>query len=89
MARRRTRRGFIAKDRHGRPMVSAKDIKDRHEARLMKTPGVVGVGIGRKDGKECIRVYVENGSPKVLSALPRSLEDVPVEVVVSGSFRAR
>jgi hypothetical protein len=70
-------------------MPSVKEVKDRHEARLMRKPGVVGVGIGQKDGKECIRVYVEDGSPKVLAALPHTLEDVPVEIVISGTFRAR
>lgn len=70
-------------------MASVEEIKRRHESRLMRTPGVVGVGIGRKDGKACIRVYVEDGSPKVLAALPQALDEVPVEVVVSGAFRAR
>ena len=54
----------------------------------MKMPGVVGVGIGEKDGKECIRIYVEKDHPKILRALPESLEEVPVEVVVAGTFRA-
>ena len=54
----------------------------------MKMPGVVGVGIGEKDGKECIRIYVEKDHPKILLALPESLEEVPVEVVVAGTFKA-
>jgi hypothetical protein len=70
-------------------MGSVEDVKRRHEMRLLQTPGVVGVGIGRKDGKECIRVYVSEDTPKVLAALPRDLEDVPVEIVVSGPFTAR
>jgi len=70
-------------------MASVEEIKRRHEAHLLKTPGVVGVGIGRKEGKDCIRVYVSEDTPKILSALPRSLEEVPVEVVVSGPFKAR
>lgn len=70
-------------------MASVEEVKRRHEANLMKSPGVVGVGIGRKDGKACIRIYVSEDSPKVLAALPQSLEDVPVEVVVSGPFEAR
>ncbi len=69
-------------------MAAVEEVKRRHELGLMKTPGVVGVGIGRKDGKDCIRIYVEADSPKILAALPRTLEDVPVEVVVSGSFKA-
>lgn len=70
-------------------MASVEEVKRRHEVHLMKTPGVVGVGVGRRDGRDCIRVYVEEESPRILAALPKSLEDVPVEVVVSGPFRAR
>jgi hypothetical protein len=54
----------------------------------MKMRGVVGVGIGQKDGKECIRIYVEKDHPKILSALPQQLEEVPVEIVVAGAFKA-
>jgi len=69
-------------------MASVEEVKRRHEASLMKIRGVVGVGIGRKDGKDCIRVYVEKDSPKILAALPSDLEDVPVEIVISGAFKA-
>ncbi|HYM40624.1 MAG TPA: hypothetical protein VEY12_10895 [Thermoplasmata archaeon] len=69
-------------------MTSVEEVKKRNEARLMKTPGVVGVGIGRSGGKTVIRVYVAKDSPKVRKAVPRMLENVPVEVVVSGPFKA-
>jgi len=69
-------------------MASVEEVKRRYEVRLMSTPGVVGVGIGRKDGKDCIRVYVEKEDPKVLASLPHALDDVPVEIVVSGAFKA-
>jgi hypothetical protein len=69
-------------------MVSVEEVKRRHEAHLMRMRGVVGVGIGRKDGKDCIRVYVERDIPKIRAELPESLEDVPVEVVVAGTFKA-
>jgi hypothetical protein len=55
----------------------------------MKMRGVVGVGIGEKDGKEVIRVYVADDNPKIRGALPAALEEVPVEIVVSGPFKAR
>lgn len=69
-------------------MASVEEVKKRHEARLMKTPGVVGVGIGRAGGKTVIRVYVKRDSPKVRKAVPETLDDVPVEIVVSGPFKA-
>jgi len=71
-----------------RSMGSVEDVKRRHEAHLMKMRGVVGVGIGRKGGKDCIRIYVEEDNPRVRAQIPDSLEDVPVEVVVTGTFKA-
>ncbi len=70
-------------------MASVEAVKRRHEARLMNIRGVVGVGIGRKEGKDCICVYVSEDSPGILTAVPRTLEEIPVEVVVSGVFKAR
>ena len=69
-------------------MPSVAEVKRRHESRLMKMRGVVGVGIGSKDGKDTIRIYVEKDHPKILADLPQSLEEIPVEVVVAGSFKA-
>jgi len=69
-------------------MPSVAEVKKRHESRLMKMRGVVGVGIGQKDGKDTIRIYVEKDHPKIRAALPQTLEEVPVEVVVAGTFKA-
>jgi len=69
-------------------MAAVEEVKRRHEARLMKMRGVVGVGIGKKDGKDVIRIYVEEDNPKIRTTLPQALDEVPVEIVVSGSFRA-
>lgn len=69
-------------------MGSVEEVKRRHEAHLMSMRGVVGVGIGRKDGKDCIRIYVEKDLPKIRAKLPESLDDVPVEIVVAGTFKA-
>jgi len=80
--------GFIAWRRHERAVASAAEVKRRHESRLMKMRGVVGVGIGQKDGKEIIRIYVEKESPKILADLPQALDSVPVEIVDAGTFKA-
>jgi hypothetical protein len=70
-------------------MASVEAVKRRHEARLMKIRGVVGVGITRREGQDRICVYVKDDNPKILAALPRTLDKVPVEIVVSGAFTAR
>jgi hypothetical protein len=69
-------------------MGSVEDVKRRHEARIMRMRGVVGVGIGQKDGKDTIRIYVAEDLPKIRTKIPDSLDDVPVEIVVSGPFKA-
>jgi len=69
-------------------MSSAAEVKRRHESQLMRMRGVVGVGIGQKDGKDCIRIYVEKDTPKVRAEIPEALEEIPVEVVVAGTFKA-
>lgn len=69
-------------------MTAAAEVKERYEARLMRMRGVVGIGIGQTNGREVIRIYVNKDTPKVRAEIPRALEDVPVEVVVTGTFRA-
>ena len=70
-------------------MATVKAVKRKHEARLMSLPGVVGVGIGRKEGRDCICLYVKDDDPKIWAALPRTLEEIPVEIIVSGVFTSR
>ncbi len=69
-------------------MASAEEIKQRHEARLMLTPGVVGVAVGQSRGKTVILVYVAKDSPRIREAVPAVLEGMPVEIVVSGPITA-
>ena len=70
-------------------MATVKAVKRKHEGRLMSLPGVVGVGIGRKEGRDCICVYVTDDNPMILAALPRTLEEIPVQIIVSGLFTNR
>ena len=70
-------------------MATIRAVKRKHEERLMALPGVVGVAIGRKEGRDCICVYVTDNDPKILAALPRTLEEIPVEIIVSGAFTSR
>ena len=45
-------------------------VKDRREAELMAIPGVVGVGIGERDGKGVIVVYVEKMDATMEGEIP-------------------
>jgi len=64
-------------------MVSALEVKEAVKTHLLKIPGVVGVGVGRSL-QEVIRVYVERWVPEI----PAEIAGFPVEVVVSGRFKA-
>ena len=69
---------------------SIKDVKARHEARLLALPGVVSVGIGRaKDGTSAIIVGLDTPHPAIQPQIPQSLEDYPVVVQVVGPIKAQ
>ena len=70
-------------------MASARDVKRRHEARLLGTPGVIGVGLGTRETGETIVVYVERVTRRIRQAVPPRLEGVDVELVAVGRFEAR
>lgn len=68
------------------------EVKNRHERFLFSLPQVVGVGVGlsqiRRDTL-VILIYVKRAlKKKERKAFPNTLEGVPVEVIVSGPFRA-
>ncbi|MDX1577827.1 MAG: PKD domain-containing protein, partial [Gemmatimonadota bacterium] len=60
--------------------------QERHTAGLMRTKGVVGTGVGLDaDGTPVVRVFTsEPGVP----GLPGQLDDIPVQVRVTGLFVA-
>ncbi|HEX7081505.1 MAG TPA: hypothetical protein VF329_10860 [Gammaproteobacteria bacterium] len=69
---------------------SIQDVKARHEARLMATPGVVSVGIGRdSDGRPVIVVGVEREGPETRESLPETLDGYPVQTRVVGRIEAQ
>ncbi|NOT63875.1 MAG: hypothetical protein HOP19_26980 [Acidobacteria bacterium] len=60
-------------------------IKRKHSATLLQRPGVVGVDIDVKDAEEAVlQVYLDTKDPKLIAALPKRLDDVPVKYVYSG-----
>jgi hypothetical protein len=72
------------------PVVAASAIKDRHESDLFKIPGVIGTGIGAagQPGKVAIQVYVDHATPQIDSAVPATLEGIPVKVIETGQLTA-
>lgn len=60
-----------------------------HTDSLMAIPGVVGIGLGECDGTPCIKILVAEMTEALARRLPKTLEGHPVEVEVTGEFRAR
>lgn len=64
-------------------------VKGRHSAELLGIPGSVGHGIGlSRTGDYVIEVYLAQDSAQARGKAPRSLEGVPVQVVVTGPIEA-
>ena len=76
----------------------ALDVKRRHEEELLRKSNVVAVGVGfrtrggQATSEACIVVSVTHKIPttdlKRNEVRPRTLEDVPVDVVETGVIRA-
>lgn len=55
--------------------------------RVIGMEGVTGTAIGLKDGKGCVKVYLERDDPRLRAKVPRSVDGVRVEVEVTGKVR--
>ncbi len=55
----------------------------------MRTPGVVGVGIGLCSGRPCVKVFVVEKTTAVVAAVPATLEGYDVLLEPTGDFRPR
>lgn len=69
-----------------------REVKKRHEAALLATPGVVGVGISEiRDGYGrrhlCIRIYVEMRDEAILRGLPKEIEGFATDIKAVGRSR--
>jgi len=73
--------------------MSIKDVKMKHEEKLMRLPNVTGVGIGEKGGKEVIKVFVTHKVPESSlrpdEIIPKSLEGHEVDVEDIGTVTAQ
>jgi hypothetical protein len=72
-----------------REVADATAVKRRHEAELLKVPGVIGSGVGLSaDGKPVIKVFVKKETSAMHSSIPSSLEGIPVEIEETGPVTA-
>lgn len=67
------------------------DLKQRVSRRLLRLPGVSGVGIQRADGPDdyALVVHVEDDNPDTRAAVKKQAPGKSVRIVRSGRFRKR
>ena len=70
------------------PQGTIADVLVDQTDRLMSIPGVVGVALGRCDGRPCIKVFVEKKIAEMLREIPSALDGYPVSIEDTGEFRA-
>jgi hypothetical protein len=69
---------------------SIKDVKKRHQVRLLELPNVVSVGIGlNRNGQSAIIIGLDGPNSKTEGQLPSMLEGYPVEVRIVGTLKAQ
>lgn len=71
------------------PQPPVAEVLDRHTARLMSLPGVVGTAQGECGGQPCILVLVQRLTPALRQAVPAELEGIPVEIQETGRIVPR
>ena len=79
-------------DQGGQEEMAAPTIEavlKEHTDEWMSIPGVVGTGIGAREGKPCIRIFVVKKTPELLKKIPSKLEGFVVDVEETGAIRAR
>lgn len=65
------------------------ELKQRVSRRLLRLPGVSGVGIQRADGPDdyALVVHVEDDSPDTRAAVKKQAPGKAVKIVTSGKFK--
>lgn len=68
-------------------------VKMKYEEQLMRLPNVTGVGIGEKEGKQVIKVFVTYKVPESTlqpqEIVPKSLEEYETDVEGIGVVTAQ
>ena len=67
---------------------SIEAVLSRHSEELLGLPDVVGTAQGKQDGKPCIVVMVAVPAEQLKVEIPAELGGYPVDIRVTGEFRA-
>ena len=63
-------------------------VRDRNEARFLDHDGILGSGIGLKNGIPSITVFVNRDNNRAAGSIPSSIEGVKVNIVLTDEFVA-
>jgi hypothetical protein len=75
-----------AQGQRGSTYERAREVQEKHTSRLMAIKGVVGTAVGpSEDNQHEVKVFVEERRD---ARIPNKLEEVPVDVVVTGKIYA-
>lgn len=73
--------------------MSIESVKRKHEEQLMRLPNVNGVGIGEKEGKSVIKVFVTHKVPESTlrpqDVVPKMIEGFETQVEEIGVVTAQ
>lgn len=70
------------------PGKSVEQVQQEHTAAWMAVPGVVGVAIGRADGKPCITILADGDTEQIRDGIPATVDGYPVVIRHTGEVRA-
>lgn len=63
-------------------------VFESHKKSLLELDGVVGVAIGKHEGRPCIRVFVARKNDELLRQIPVALDGYKISIEETGEFRA-
>ncbi|MDO9339901.1 MAG: hypothetical protein Q7T72_05165 [Bacteroidales bacterium] len=70
--------------------LTIQEVKEKHEARILKIEGVISVGIGlREDKTPAIIVGLNQDKQGLVRRIPLVLDGYPVEIQIIGSIKAQ
>ena len=70
--------------------LTIQEVKEKHEARILKIEGVISIGIGlKKDKTPAIIVGIKQEKQDLIRRIPSVLEGYPVEVRITGSIKTQ
>ncbi len=70
------------------PQMTIEQVLKQHTDQWMAIAGVVGTGIGKSEGKPCIKVLVTGKTDELTKKIPANVGGYPVVIEVTGEFRA-